>query len=138
MHVIADEANFTITMEPEKRLLRISIRGYWDETIVNAYDDKIREAGALMVSAGCPRNRILTLVDARGANVQSQELLEEYRKRFNQAYRQPERSATVVSSVLFKLQVERVALPNQRIFQDLDGALEWLLTDAADMDTVLS
>lgn len=132
MHVIVDEANFTITMEPNKRLLQISMRGYWNEATLSAYDSKVREAAARMEAAGCPRNVILALVDTRGANVQSQQLLAEYRERFSQADRQPARLATVVSSMLFKLQVERVALPNQRIFHDHDVALDWLLDDDTD------
>lgn len=122
----ADESKFTVAAEPDRRLVRIAMRGFWTEADIAAYDVELKRIGALMVVKGCPREEILALVDARKLSAQSQELVESYRRRFSAPERQPRRIATLVSSALFKRQVERVALPNQRIFEDEAEALEWL------------
>ena len=123
---------FTIETDPARRLIRVTMRGFWDEATVAAYDKEIQIAGAAtMAAARCARHELLALVDARELAPQSQELLAKFRDRFLAPERQPKRNATLVSSALLKRQAERIAPPNQRIFEGEreHEAMEWLLAD---------
>lgn len=119
--------NFTILTDPGRKLIRITMRGFWDTAAITAYDTEIRTAAARMMAAGCRRDEMLALVDTRDLNAQAQDQVAAYKEQFSAHDRQPRRLATIVSSALLKRQIERIALPNQRIFEDEDEALHWLL-----------
>lgn len=118
---------FTIETDAGRRLIRITMRGFWDEATVAAYDKELKIAGAKLVAeAGCARSDLFALTDARDLSAQSQEMLLNYKGRFDAPERQPKRGATIVSSALLKRQAERIAGPNQRIFEDERAAMDWL------------
>ena len=119
---------FVISADPARKLLRVTLQGFWDASTIEAYDKAIAAAGAHMAAAGCPLDQLLALVDTRGASAQSQDLIARYKDRFQDPRRHPHRLATVVSSALLKRQVERIGLPNQRIFADERDALEWVMS----------
>lgn len=123
------EPKFSIETEAGRKLLSIVLRGNWDHSTIEAYDLKLREASHAMTLAGCPRHEILALVDAREAVAQSQQVITSYKDRFGLPDRQPKRIATVLSSTLFKFQVRRISLPNQKIFEDKNAAIQWLLSE---------
>lgn len=121
---------YTIETDPGRRLVRVTMRGFWDEATAIAYDEAIRRAGAeTMAEAGCARGELLALVDARELAPQSQEVLGRFKSRLLAPERQPKRNATLVSSALLKRQAERIASPNQRIFEDEGEAMAWLLAE---------
>ena len=124
MHI--DEPGYAIAVDPARRLMRVVLRGFWDAATLDAYDRDIRAAGDHMTAAGCPRSEILALVDARDMTAQAQNLVAEYKDRFSDPSRQPRRLATLVASALVTRQVNRVDLPNQRLFADEAEALTWL------------
>lgn len=114
---------FLITTEPHRRLVRVVMRGFWTPATVVAYDAEARRAGARMIAAGVPRHEILALVDIRELVVQAQDQIALYKQLQGAADRQPGRIATILSSALLRRQVERVDLPNRRIFTDEPEAL---------------
>lgn len=109
--------------------MRIVLRGFLTEDTTARYNDALRGAARTMADAGCPLDQmlvlVLVLVDARKLGTQSQLLIAD-QARFSAPDRQPRRIGTVTSGALVKLQVQRVAFPNQRIFTDRQDALAWL------------
>lgn len=95
------------------------------------YDAKITRVASGMVASGCSLRDMVALTDVRDLSAQSQNLVAAYNKRFAAPERQPRRCATIVTSALFKRQVERIARPNQRIFGDEDEAMRWLFDPAS-------
>ena len=122
---------FQIAIDPKKRLIRITLRGHWTVQMVEAYRQAVIEAGTKMATLGCPVDEILALVDARAGGPQSQEVVAAWRDRIEaHGLAAPRRLASVVSSALLKRQVERIAVPNQRLFTEEAEALAWLLSPA--------
>ena len=121
---------FTIDTDVGRRLIKIVMRGFWDEATIAAYDKALRVAGAqLMTDARCAVGDLIALVDARDLGAQSQNLLTEFKSRFDPPERRPRRTATLVSSALLKRQVERISPDSQRVFGSEREAMEWLLAD---------
>ena len=118
---------FEITTDPSQSLLRITMRGHWTVDTVREYKDALIPTIERMLAAGCVRANMIALVDTREGGVQAQEVIAEYQKQLGESGLAPRRLATLVSSALFKRQVERIAILNQRLFTDEAEALAWLL-----------
>ena len=121
---------FEITTDPARCLLRVTMRGLWDVHTVEAYRRAALAAATNLIASGCDSGTILALVDAREAGAQQQDVVTAYRERMAGDDLAPRRLATIVSSALLKRQVERIAVPNQRLFTDEAEALAWLLDPA--------
>ena len=119
---------FTITTDPARNLLHIVMRGHWPLDAISAYKRALIEAWATLHAAGCRRDKLVALVDAREGGPQSQDVVAQFRERMGREEFLPRRLATVVTSALLKRQVDRIGLPNQRLFTDEDEALAWLLS----------
>lgn len=113
--------NFEILADPARCLLRITFRGYWDLPAVQAYKAALLRAGRQLLAAGCSRSRMVALVDARAGGAQSQDVIASYKDNFGSEDMAVRRVATLVTSALFKRQVERVAIANHRLFTDLNA-----------------
>lgn len=122
-----DGSLFEIMTVPDRRLMRIAMRGFWTEATIAEYDVAVQDAALAMARAGCPRTEILAFVDARELDAQAQPLIANYQSRFSAPDRQPRRIATVVSKALVRMQAQRVAFANQQIFTDEREAMDWLL-----------
>ena len=123
-----NRGRFEITAHNERCLLRIAMSGHWDQGTVTRYKKRVIYIVGKMLSAGCPSGRFLALVDTRKLTAQSQEVIAMYRVEFEGSHLNPRRLATIVSSALVKRQVERIALPNQKLFENESDALGWLLS----------
>lgn len=121
-----DKLPFEIVAEPASKTMRITVRGFWETATLASYDTEVTKAAERMYAGGCRREEILVLFDARDASTQTQDLIASFKERFAAPDRQPRRIATLLSSALFKRQVERIAVPNQQIFDDETDALTWL------------
>ena len=119
---------FEIVIEPQRGLLRITMRGHWDIETVRSYKAAVLAAVGKMRTAGCTPGELVALVDIRDAGAQSQEVIAAYKDDLQGPDLVPRRLATLVTSALFKRQVERIAIPNQRLFTDEVEALNWLLS----------
>ncbi|WP_010219475.1 hypothetical protein [Sphingomonas sp. PAMC 26621] len=124
--------HFDIMIDASRSLLHVTMRGHWMTETVDRYEQAVGVAAAGMLSAGCRRGSLIALVDARELNAQSQNVIVEFKARMHREGLLPRRLATVLSSTLFKRQVERIAIPNQRLFVDESDALSWLLSEEAE------
>lgn len=119
---------FHIVGDPQRSLIRIVMRGHWDVETVRGYKKAIVAAVERMRVQGCKPGEIVALVDLRDGGAQSQDVIAAYKDDLDEANLVPRRLATLVASALFKRQVERIAIPNQRFFVDESEALDWLLS----------
>ncbi|WP_242140917.1 hypothetical protein [Sphingomonas sp. TREG-RG-20F-R18-01] len=124
--------HFDITTDASRSLLHVTMRGHWMTETVDRYEQAVGVAVAGILSAGCQRGSLLALVDARELNAQSQNVVAEFKARMHHGGLLPRRLATVLSSTLFKRQVERIAIPNQCLFVGDSDALSWLLSEEAE------
>jgi hypothetical protein len=124
---VTDE-KFRIVAEPRHCLLRITMREQWTIETVAAYKAALLPEVDRLLASGCARGNMVALVDARHGGAQSQDVIAEYQRQLGGSDLAPRRLATLVSSALFKRQIERIAIPNQRLFTDEDEALAWLLS----------
>ncbi|QBM76582.1 hypothetical protein E2E30_12975 [Sphingomonas sp. AAP5] len=118
--------HFDINTDAARNLLRVTMRGHWTLDTVEAYKKAVLSAVSGMLAAGCRRGDVLAFVDARDLSAQSQDAVADYKASMDRDGLLPRRLATLVSSALFKRQVERIAIPNQRLFSDEASALAWL------------
>lgn len=119
---------FDIRIDAAQCLLRITLRGLWQADDVHAYRAALAEVSATLRAAGCPRGETIVLVDARANGPQSQDVITSYRSTMGGQDMAVRRLATLVTSALFKRQVERIAISNQQLFTDEADALAWLLS----------
>lgn len=121
-----ESEHFDISTDAARCLLSVTMRGHWTLDTVEAYKKGVLSAVSGMLAAGCQRGEVLAFVDARDLSAQSQDAVADYKASMDRVGLLPKRLATLVSSVLFKRQVERIAIPNQRLFSDEAAALTWL------------
>lgn len=121
--------HFYIATDAARSLLHVTMHGHWTTDTVDRYKKAIMIAVTGMLSAGCRRGNLLALVNASDLNAQSQGVVAEFKASMDRDGLVPRRLATVLSSALFKRQVERIAIPNQRLFVDEAEALDWLLSE---------
>ncbi len=124
-----DEDRFRIVADPARKLLRIALLGHWDVAAVSRYKAALGNALATMRAAGCARGSVSALVDIRAAGPQSQDVVAAWSHELDTAAFSPRRLATLVTSALLKRQVDRIAIPNQRLFDNEDEAMAWLMSD---------
>lgn len=121
---------FTVAIEPENRLLRIAVHGFWSEKVMREYVAELgRQTEALGHHGGCRR----ILVDMSDYPVQSQAIAEGHARII--AYGRTEMkavTAVVMTSALSRLQARRIAnLAGRELFDDEASAREWLLAQYA-------
>jgi len=117
---------FEIVLDTHRRLLTVTLRGFWDVQTYRAYD---AELTAQLARLNQIRAAKACLVDAREFAVQSKEvadlMMEGVAKRLP-LY--PERTARLVSCAISRSQAARMAnTTNQRVFESPADALDWLL-----------
>ena len=123
-----DDDKFRIIADPKRHLLRIALMGHWEVADVLRYKVALGEAVQRMRTQGCPPGSIAAMVDTREGGVQSQDVVAAWQKELGSATPAPRRLATIVSSALLKRQVDRIAIANQRLFDNEGEAMVWLLS----------
>ena len=106
------------------------MRGHWSGDTTNEYHQAVVRAATDMLKAGCRRRDLIAPIDARGLAAQSQAVVADFKLSMDRDDLVLRRLATIISSALFKRQVERIAIPNQRRFTNETEAIEWLLSMA--------
>lgn len=120
-------ADFSITVEPERDLVRIRMSGFFAEEDIQRFLAARREAHARLT---CAPNEHLTLNDVRDMKIQSQEMVEAFRSMLasDSAFRS-RRLAFVVSPTLARTQLMRaVDRRDARCFEGPWAAEAWLYT----------
>lgn len=119
------QADFTFRVDPARRLVRITIGGFFDEAAVVRY--KIARDQAHASLGGSPGEH-LTLVDLRSMNVQSQTVVSRFAALLGEGGAQSRRIAFLVDSALKGIQLKRaLAGRDAGIFEDEGEATRWLL-----------
>jgi hypothetical protein len=118
-------ADYTITVEPERNLVRIRMGGFFTHDDIAEFVESRRVAHAQL---GCARNHHVTLNDLRGMKIQSQDIVEAFRDMLAEPSFRSRRLAFVVSPTLARTQLLRaVAGRDVRFFEDSVQAEAWLL-----------
>jgi hypothetical protein len=128
--ITVESPHYSATLDPDRKLVQIMLRGHWTIDVARAYEAEFRAALAQFAHRGCLLGEQITLIDITGFGVQSQEvaaLLEPFAADQTIA---PRRTAMVVGTMLAKLQARRVA-PDYRIFVSREEALAWLIEPEA-------
>lgn len=120
------EDKFRIVADPQQHLLRIALVGHWEVAEVSRYKAALGETVQRMRAEGCSPGSICALVDTREGGVQSQDVVTAWQEELGSSAFAPSRLATIVSSALLKRQVGRIAIANQRVFDNEDDAMAWL------------
>lgn len=116
---------YTIEIEPERRLVRVVLAGFWSVEEANAF---AAEQQAAVRTLGPPYGSHLTLADVRDFAVQKQEVSAAIRDLVLNAAATSSRIAVVGGSGLALLQFRRITQrEGARQFDDLDEAERWLL-----------
>lgn len=118
---------FTITPIVADKLIRVVIRGHWTVETVGRYKTALIAVLRSMSAAGCRPDELVALVDARDLGAQSQNAVALFQSELGGNAFAPCRLATLVTSALFRRQVERITAANQRLFTDEAEALAWLM-----------
>lgn len=115
---------FAIHVDWSRRIIRMTIRGYWDQPTLAAFTRALEaEEGRLRPEAG----EFAYLCDARALKIQSKDVGTLWTSFLTLRNPRGLRTAVVVSSALSRLQIERVAgTSNRRVFVELGEALDWL------------
>lgn len=118
-------ADYTITVEPERDLVRIRMGGFFTREDIAEFIEARRVAHA---GLRCGRNQHVTLNDLRGMKIQSQDIVEAFRDMLAQPGFRSRKLAFVVSPTLARTQLLRaVAGRDVRFFEDSLQAEAWLL-----------
>ena len=126
---VLETGKFTLRPDPAERLLEIVLEGHWTPETVAAYRLARADVMRALQRAGVMFADLRVFVDARALSPQSLEAVEAFGSTVAQSHLQPGRSALVLSSTLVKLQIRRVAMPGQRLFDDEQEARAWLVDE---------
>jgi len=117
-------AKFHFTVDPARDLVRIVMSGFYTTADIEAF---LAARAAAHKQLACPANEHLTLNDARGMKIQSQQSVVAFQRMLADPAYRSRRLAFVVDQTLALFQLER-ALANRdaRCFTALDQAEAWL------------
>ncbi|HEX4695047.1 hypothetical protein [Sphingomonas sp.] len=125
-------AQFTVTAEPARDLIRIRMSGFFTPDDIQAfYAARAVEHAKLT----CGPNRHLTLNDVSGMKVQAQDVVASFQALLADPAYRSRRLAFVVSRTLARSQLMRALdTRSARCFEDAATAEKWLLTPDADAE----
>lgn len=124
---MADE-KFKALIDPITRVVRITCSGFWSQEEAIVYLGRIAHT---VKAARLNRIGARVLVDNRNAAVQTFAVLGQVSAMVADVYQSTDYLAIVVASPLLKRQMER--LPSKsvtRVFEDIDQASDWLLSNS--------
>lgn len=119
-------SKFEIVLDAHRRLLTVTLRGFWDVSTYRDYDaeltGQLRRLNQVKAAKAC-------LVDAREFAIQSKEVADLMIEGVAQRLPlYPERTARIVSCAISRSQAARMGkTSDQRVYDSVDEALDWLL-----------
>jgi hypothetical protein len=119
---------YDISIEVDRRLLRMTMRGYWDSATFDLFARDFRKALDHLALHGGAR---LAFVDGRDFAVQSVEITEKFGALIAASYgAMAPRTATLVAGTLNKLQSDHAGMQGSaRYFSDPAAAEAWLFEE---------
>ncbi len=113
---------FLITPDYKSRMLRVALKGFWDETVARQYE---AELAPIYAKIG---NGFDLLVDLREFDIQTANIV----GGFARIGHGPRKMAIITPSALLKRQAERATVAvNSKVFTDEASAMEWLALKSA-------
>jgi len=118
---------FDIEIEPDRHLLRLTMRGYWDEPTFSDFSRSFRRAlDMLAARGGC----FHALVDGRDFAVQSADIARKFGELVAESGpKMAGRTASIVSTTLNKLQANHAGITQAQYFTDRKQAEAWLFSE---------
>jgi len=118
------DATFDVTIEPGRKLLRVSLGGFFALGDVAALEVEKRAA---LVRLGCGPNQHVTLVDVTACKLQPQDVVGAFQATIAEPRYMARRIAFVTGSSLARMQVRRMTTRNDAaIFDSVKAAEAWL------------
>ena len=116
---------FDIVVEPEHKLIRANLHGFFDPATVAQFGRAVQMASAGM---GCRSGEHLLLVDTTGCTLQAQEVVGAFQALITDSPLKSKRIAIVTGGSLSRMQVRRILVRDQALmFDDADDAEYWVI-----------
>lgn len=124
-----EQTPFAVTTNMSRRLVTITMSGFWDMGVVDAFRFQTQEAIRRFVAEGCPADELLILIDRRDQPAQPQDVVAAIQRIAAENNGYARRSAVLVGGALNKMQTGRINQVSQtNVFTSEDEALAWLLS----------
>ena len=115
---------YEVTIEPRRKLLRVTLGGFFTVADVAALEAEKRAA---LVRLGCERNQHFTLVDVTACKLQPQDVVAAFKVAISDPRYMARRLAFVTGSSLARMQVRRMLTRDDaNIFDTCQKAEAWL------------
>ncbi|MDG5487017.1 hypothetical protein NYR55_00040 [Sphingomonas sp. BGYR3] len=120
------QGSYSIEIDGQRNLARMTLKGFFNPALLQAF---ITERNALYARLS-PGH--VTLADVREMQIQSQEMVEAFRRMLNDPHVQSRKLAFVTASSLARMQLIRAAEARvARLFESVEAAERWLMSDDA-------
>ncbi|SEN36018.1 hypothetical protein SAMN05192583_2601 [Sphingomonas gellani] len=120
--------HFTIQTEPDRRLVHITMAGFFMPDDIAGF---AQAAGRAILGMPCPPNEHVTLVDICAMNIQSQTSVDGFARLLNTPTIRSRKIAFVVDTSLCRMQIQRAASGRDAgFFKTVEEAEAWLFPDS--------
>ena len=120
---LASRGFMRVSFNAQHELIRVTGQGFCDEQASNSFLSDLKAA----IAAQRLRGPVRVLVDGRKMVTQSADVVNRMQVETGKLYRDGDRVAVLVSSPLFKMQLQRSVADNfRRLFVSEDEAQLWL------------
>lgn len=125
------EAPYTISVDRNRGLVRMTLRGIWDLKTFEDYAAAARRAYAELTEQETPPAACRILIDLRQHGTQPRQVAEGIQAELASGEARPAQHAVIVSeSMLHRMQAHRLgATINASFFTDEETAMNWLFVD---------
>ena len=122
--------SFRISLDTERRLLRVTVEGHFDAATVLSFSTEFRAAIAGWNARPGKQPLLRMLIDAREAVAQSRDVIDMFEPLKSDVAGSFSRTARLVGSAVHQMQVKRLnsGLENG-VFRCEEQALTWLMTE---------
>jgi hypothetical protein len=123
------KANFSITVDVDRDLVRMTMSGFFDAADVARFVAERDRAHTLLRSRA---NQHITLVDMRAMEIQSQENVARFQVALHKPATMSRRIAFVIAKSLARIQIRRAAEGREAgYFMSMEEAEAWLFSSEA-------
>lgn len=120
------QGSYAIEIDVQRNLARMTLKGFFNPALLQAF---VAERNALYARLS-PGH--VTLADVREMQIQSQEMVDAFRRMLNDPKVQSRKLAFVTASSLARMQLIRAAEARvARLFESVEAAERWLMSDDA-------
>jgi hypothetical protein len=119
--------SFAITIEPRRKLMRITLEGFF---ALENVAELVAEKALALARLGCARNQHYTLVDVSACKLQPQNVVIAFQTALADPRVMSKRIAFVTGSSLARMQVRRmIARDDADFFDSVTAAEVWLFAE---------